>query len=154
MKLSDFDLQNIQRIGLDKIRLSNLAIMGEIDFDTLKQDGNTVEIYTTADKKRRYRRYTPDTNTGITKIIVKDNQLFSDLIIGCTRDSNGLPIEYLYLTITVTNVKGCNLENMTYEEYSDHIESVMDYIAHQYGIVLLYDCIKLDYAEINANISI
>lgn len=70
--------------------------MGEIDFDTLKQDGNNVEIYTTTDKKRRYRRYTTDTNIGITKIIVKDNQLFSDLIIGCTRDSNGLPIEYLY----------------------------------------------------------
>ena len=81
MNLNDFDLNNIQRIGLDKIRLSNLAIMDEIDFDTLKQDGNNVEIYTTTDKKRRYRRYVPDTNTGITKIIVKDNQLFSDLII-------------------------------------------------------------------------
>lgn len=152
MNLNDFDLNNIQRIGLDKVRLSNLVIMDEIDFEILKQDGNNVEIYTTTDKKRRYRRYTPDTNTGITKIIIKDNQLFSDLIIGCTRDSNGLPIEYLYLTITVTNVKGCNLENMAYEEYSNHIESIMDYIAHQYGIVLLYDCIKLDYAEINANV--
>ena len=152
MKLSDCDLYNIQRIGLDKIRLSNLAIVGEIDFDTLEQEGNIVEINQTANTKRRCRRYRPGTNTGITKIIVKDNQIFSDLIIGCASDSNGLPIEYVYLSITVANVKGCNLENMSHDEYSDYIESVMDYIAHQYGIVLLYDSMKLDYVEINANI--
>lgn len=152
MKLSDSDISKIQRIGLDKIRLSNLAIVGEIDFNTLEQDGNIIEINQTTNAKRRCRRYRPGTNAGITKIIVKDNQIFSDLIIGCANDSNGLPIEYVYLSITVANIKGCNLENMSHDEYSDYIESVMDYIAHQYGIVLLYDSMKLDYVEINANI--
>ena len=89
----------------------------------------------------------PGTHDGITKIIIKDNQIFSDLIIGCSNDSNGLPIEYVYLTITVSNVKGCNLENMTHEEYSAYIESAMEYIACQYGVALLYDSVKLDYVE-------
>lgn len=152
MNLNDFDLYNIQRIGLDKIRLSNLAIIDEIDFHKLKDGKNNIEIQQTANSTRRCRRYMPDTHAGITKIIIKDNQIFQDLIVGCASDSNGFPIEYVYLTITVANVKGCNLESMSYEEYSDYIESVFNYIAHQYGIALLYDSMKLDYVEINANI--
>lgn len=152
MNLNDFDLNNVQRIGLDKIKLSNLAIIGEIDFHKLTDSKNSIEIHQTENKTRRCRRYMPDTHAGITKIIIKDNEIFSDLIIGCASDSNGLPIEYVYLTITVSNVNGCNLENMTYDEYSDYIESVISYIEHQYGIALMYDCVKLDYAEINANI--
>lgn len=151
MNLNDFDLDNILRIGLDKIKLSNLAIV-DIDYSKLTQEGNNVIIQQTADKTRRCRRYIPGTSAGITKIIIRDNQIFSDLIVGCASDSNGLPVEYVYLTITVSNVKGCNLENMTHEEYSDYIESVIEYISSQYGIVLLYNSVKLDYAEINANI--
>lgn len=152
MNINDFDLSCIQRIGLDKIKLSNLAIIGEIDFYRLTQERNHIEIHQTTNKSKRCRRYMPDTKAGITKIIIKDNQIFSDLIIGCANDSNGLPVEYVYLTITVTNVKGCNLENMSHDEYSDYIESAINYIAHQYGIALLYSDMKLDYVEINANI--
>ena len=151
MILNDFDIDNISRIGIDKIKLSNLVIM-DIDFSRLTQKDNNIVIHQTTDKSRRCRRYMPGTHDGITKIIIKDNQIFSDLIIGCSNDSNGLPIEYVYLTITVSNVKGCNLENMTHEEYSDYIESAMEYIATQYGVSLLYDSVKLDYCEINANI--
>lgn len=152
MTLRDFDLSKIQRIGLDKIQLSNLAIMWDIDFARLRQKDNNVEIQTTADQERRCRRYIPDTHIGITKIIIKDNQIFQDLIVGCASDSNGFPIEYTYLTITVDNAKGCNLENMTYNEYTDYIASVLTYIEHQYGISLLASDMKLDYLEINANI--
>lgn len=152
MNLNDFDLDNILRIGLDKIRLSNLAIVGDIDFPKLTQEGNNVVIQQTVDKSRKCRRYMPGTNNGITKIIIRDNQIFSDLTIGCTQDSNGLPIEYVYLILTVSNAKGVNLENMTHEEYSDYIESVIEYISSQYGIVLLYNSMKLDYVEINTNI--
>ena len=151
MNLNDFDIDNISRIGIDKIKLSNLVIM-DIDFSRLTQKDNNIVIHQTTDKSRRCRRYMPGTHDGITKIIIKDNQIFSDLIIGCSNDSNGLPIEYVYLTITVSNVKGCNLENMTHEEYSAYIESAIEYIAFQYGIGLLYDSVKLDYVEINANI--
>ena len=152
MKLDDSDLSKIQRIGLDKIKLSNLAIIGEIDFHKLTNEKNNIEIHQTTNKSRRCRRYMPDTHAGITKIIIKDNQIFQDLIVGCASDSNGFPIEYVYLSLTVSNISGYNLENMSHEEYSDYIESVINYIAHQYGIALLYDCVKLDYAEINANI--
>ena len=152
MKLDDIDLSKIQRIGLDKITLSNLAIIGEIDFHKLTKNNDNIEIHQTTNKSRRCRRYMPDTKAGITKIIIKDNQIFQDLIVGYASDSNGLPIEYVYLTITVSNINGNNLENMTHQEYSDYIESTINYIAHQYGIALLYDCVKLDYAEINANI--
>lgn len=92
MNLNDFDLNNVQRIGLDKIKLSNLAIIGEIDFHKLTDSKNSIEIHQTENKTRRCRRYMPDTHAGITKIIIKDNEIFSDLIIGCASDSNGLPM--------------------------------------------------------------
>lgn len=151
MNLNDFNINNIARIGIDKIKLSNLVIM-DIDFSRLTQKDNNIVIHQTTDKSRRCRRYMPGTHDGITKIIIKDNQIFSDLIIGCSNDSNGLPIEYVYLTITVSNIKGINLENMSYEEYSAYIESTIDYIKLQYGVALMYDSVKLDYCEINANI--
>lgn len=151
MKLSDFDLDNILRIGVDKIQLSGFAIRS-IDFQTLLQNNKPVDINITTDPSRKCLRHLPGTNEGVRKITIKDNQIFQELIIGCTNDSNGLPIEYCYLKITVDNAKKCNLENMTYNEYTDYINSVLSYIEAEYGIILFTDYMKLDYMEINANI--
>ncbi len=150
MELKDFDINRIQRIGIDKLRLSGFAIKA-IDISKLIQM-KQVEVQQSSNQTRLCKRYIPDTNAGITKIIIKDNQVFSDLLIGCANDSNGLPVEYIYLTVTVTNAKGVNLENMDYAEYDTYIACVLNYIESNYGIILLDDYMKVDYLEINTNI--
>lgn len=150
MEMNDLELNLIQRIGIDKIQLSSFAIM---DMDLLKlSQMEQAEIKLSTNIERLYKRHMPGTNAGITKIIIKDNQIFSDLIIGYTNDSNGIPIEYIYLTITVSNAKGYNLENLSYAEYSTYIDCVIEYIQSEYSIALLTDYMKVDYIEINANI--
>lgn len=150
MEMNDLELNLIQRIGIDKIQLSSFAIM---DMDLLKlSQMEQAEIKLSTNVERLYKRHMPGTNAGITKIIIKDNQIFSDLIIGYTNDSNGIPIEYIYLTITVSNAKGYNLENLSYAEYSTYIDCVIEYIQSEYSIALLTDYMKVDYIEINANI--
>lgn len=150
MSINDLDLNLIQRIGVDKIQLSGFAIK-EIDISKLMQM-KVVDIQQSANQTKLFKRHMPCTNAGIAKIIIKDNQIFSDLIIGCTNDSNGIPIEYIYLTITVSNAKGFNLENMSYTEYDTYIKCVIDYIKADYGIFLLTDYMKIDYLEVNANV--
>lgn len=153
MSNQELELNLIQRVGMDKIQLSNLLI-DDIDISKLISISNTnnVEIYHTATKVSNYIRFMPNTFEGITKIVIKDNDVFSDLIIGCAIDSHEKPIEYVYLTITVTNAKGHNLLNMSYNEYNIYISSVIDYIKSTYGITLLADFLKINYIEINTNI--
>lgn len=153
MSDQELELNLIQRVGIDKIQLSNLLI-DDIDISKLISISNTnkVEIYHTATKVSNYIRFMPNTFERITKIVIKDNNIFSDLIIGCAFDSHERPIEYVYLTITVTNAKGYNLLNMSYSEYNTYISNVIDYIKSTYGIILLTDYMKIDYIEINTNI--
>lgn len=150
MDLTNFDLSCIQRIGLDKIQLSGFAV-ASMDVHMLSKNPKT-EIHLAGNGSRRCKRHMPGTNVGITKITVRDNQIFSDLIIGCADTSGGRLIEYVYLTITVGNAKGCNLENMSYQEYDDYITCTLDYICSEYGIVLISNEMKIFYMEINANI--
>lgn len=150
MDLNNFDLSCIQRIGLDKVQFSGFAV-ASIDIHMLSQNTKT-EIHLAGSKSRRCKRHMPSTKVGITKITIKDNQIFSDLIIGCADTSGGRLVEYVYLTITVDNAKGCNLENMSYQKYDDYIACTLDYICSEYGIVLIADEMKIFYMEINANI--
>ncbi len=153
MSNQELELNLIQRIGIDKIQLSNLLV-NDIDISKLTCIANTskIEIHHTATKISNCIRYMPDTFEGITKIVIKDNNVFSDLIIGCAFDSHDKPIEYVYLTATVTNARGCNLTNMSYSEYNRYIFKIIDYIKSTYGITLFTDFMKIDYIEINTNI--
>ncbi len=153
MSKKNLEQNLIQKVGIDKIRLSNLFI-NDIDISKLISISNTnkVEIHHTATKISNCIRYMPDTFEGITKIVIKDNNIFSDLTIGCAFDSHDKPIEYVYLTVTVTNARGCNLTNMSYGEYDKYITNVVDYIKSTYGIMLITNHIKIDYIEINTNI--
>lgn len=150
MNLNNFDLSCIQRIGMDKIQLSGFAV-ASMDINMLSQNPKA-EIHLVGNRSRRCKRHMPGTDAGITKITIKDNQIFSDLIVGCADTTGGRLVEYVYLTITVGNVKGCNLENMSYQEYDDYIACTLDYICSEYGIVLIVDEMKIFYMEINANI--
>lgn len=152
MSTNNLELDLIQRIGIDKIQLSGFAIMGMDISRLIHEHGNVVEIHQSTEKMNHCIRHMPDTNAGIAKIIIKDNMVFSDLIIGCTNNSNGTPIEYIYLTVTVSNAKGFNLENMTYDEYDQYIACVLEYIESEYGVILLSSYMKIDYLEINSNI--
>lgn len=150
MNLNNFDLNCIQRIGMDKIQLSGFAV-ASMDIHMLSQNPKA-EIHLAGNKSRRCKRHMPGTNVGITKITIRDNQIFSDLIVGCADTSGGRLVEYVYLTLTVDNAKGCNLENMSYQEYDDYITCTLDYIYSEYDIALLADEMKIFYMEINANI--
>lgn len=150
MTINDFDLNSIQRIGLDMIKLSGLAV-AEIDIPKLAQD-RRVDISLAHNSSRKCKRHMPGTDVGIAKITVKDNMIFSDLIIGCADTGSGAPIEYAYLTLAVSDAKGCNLENMSYQEYDDYIACTLWYIKEEYDIVLMDGLMKIDYMEINSNI--
>lgn len=153
MNINDLEMDSIKRIGLDKLKLSGFAV-ANMDIAKLLSiaETGTVEVHTAVSASRVCKRFLPGTKTGITKIAVKDNEIFSDLVIGCADGHNNFPIEYVYLTITVANAKGFNLENMSYEEYTQYISLVLEYIHSEYGIELYADYMKVDYLEINANI--
>lgn len=141
-----------QRIGIDKIQLYNFGLDREegIDFSRLmKHECVSLEEAGTG---IACIHYLPNINKGISKITIRDNKIFSDLIIGCSRDSRSRPHEYIYLTITVDNAKGDNLEPMSYIEYSHYIEKVISYIADTYGVYLHTNLMKVKYMEINTNI--
>lgn len=141
-----------QKIGIDKIQFYGLGLErdGGIDFTRLMRH-ECVSIEE-AGAGIACVRYLPNTNRGISKITIKDNQVFSDLLIGCSRDGKGRPHEYIYLIITVDNARGDNLEPMSYIEYSFYLENVISYIADTYGIYLHSDLVKVKYMEINTNI--
>ena len=151
MEKLEFKKDAAQRIGIDKLRLSGFRV-SQIDLQKLLSIAENVEITASEDKARRYKRCLPGTDTGIAKILIKDNQKFSDLVIGCASGSNGMPVEYVYLNLSVANAKGCNLENMSFADYDRHINSVMKYISAAYGVILDASQMKADYMEINANI--
>ncbi|MCM1219313.1 MAG: hypothetical protein NC548_32945 [Lachnospiraceae bacterium] len=141
----------IQRIGIDKIQFYGFGLDREdgIDYNRLMcHECISIEDAGTGIPCIRYH---PITHKGIKKISIKDNQVFSDLVIGCSIKEQK-PYEYIYLTITVDNARGVNLEPMSYEEYSRYLENVLEYIADEYGIHLHTDFMGVKYIEISTNI--
>ena len=151
MNISDLEMDSIKRVGIDKIKLSGFAVE-HIDMIKLQSMAKRVEIVQSPNSFIPCKRYMPESGAGISKILIKDNEIFSDLLIGCANSGNNMPIEYVYLSICVSNAKGFNLENMTYEEYDTYIHQVLEYIHSEYGIVLHNAYMKVDYIEINTNI--
>lgn len=151
MNISDLELNSIKRVGIDKIKLSGFAVE-HIDMHKLQAMADRVEIVQSINPLKPCKRHMPESGAGISKILIKDNEIFSDLLIGCSNCGNSIPIEYVYLTICVSNAKGFNLENMTYEEYDTYIHQVLEYIHSEYGITLHNAYMKVDYIEINTNI--
>ena len=151
MNISDLEMDSIKRVGIDKIKLSGFAVE-HIDMIKLQSMAKRVEIVQSPNSFIPCKRYMPESGAGISKILIKDNEIFSDLLIGCANSGNNMPIEYVYLSICVSNAKGFNLENMTYEEYDTYIHQVLEYIHSEYGITLHNAYMKVDYIEINTNI--
>lgn len=150
MNNNELNFDMIKRVGIDKLELSGFAV-ADIDIRKLVSN-DMVEVVQATDPLKHYKRHMPESGIGISKIIITDNEIFSDMIIGCRHNSNNIPIEYVFLTICVSNAKGCNLENMSYSEYDNYISCVIEYINSKYGITLHTDYMKVDYIEINANI--
>lgn len=138
-----------QKIGLDKLQLYNIAVE-ELDISHLLNIPK-VEIQQ-ATNGRQCRRHMPDSKKGIAKITIKDNDIFPDLTIGCANKSNGHPIEYVYLNLTIPDYNGNNLIPWTVSEYNNYIQSVLSYIWFKYHISLDACCMKVKYLEINCNI--
>lgn len=151
MNIDEMNFDMIKRVGIDKIKLSGFAVE-DINILKLLSVNDKVEILQSTDSLKKHKRHMPDSGIGISKILIKDNQIFSDLLIGCSHDSNNIPIEYVFLSVCVSNAKGFNLENMSYSEYGSYIHSVLEYIHSEYGIILHSAYMKVDYLEINTNI--
>lgn len=131
--------QSLQ-IGLDKIELDNLGVIRK-DMEHLK----TLEVMT--------GKVSIDGagGTRVYLIHIKDNNLFGDLLVGCNQYGNRR-VHYTSLSLTPTNVRGHNRENLTWEEYDAHLQYVMEYILKTYKIELKHDNKRLKYMEINCNI--
>lgn len=138
-----------QKIGIDKLQLYNFTV-NEIDIPHLLNMPQ-VEIQQ-ATNGRLCKRYIPGTKNGITKITIKDNRIFPDLIIGCISKSNGWMREYVYLNLTIPKYTGNNLIPWSVDEYSSYILSVLDYIYKEYHISLYARHMAVKYIEINCNI--
>lgn len=138
-----------QKIGIDKIQFSNIAVVN-MDIPHLLAS-EKITIQQASNTARPCRRYLPN-GTGITKITIKDNEIFSELIIGCASASNGIPLEYVYLSMVIPDVAGNNLVPWCYTDYDDYLHSVFDYIAKEYHIALFWGDMKINYMEINCNI--
>ena len=151
MNINELDFTSIKRVGIDKLKLSGFGVE-HIDIIKLQSMADRVEIVQSINPLKPCKRHMPESGAGISKILIKDNEIFSDLLIGCNNIGNNIPIEYVFLTICVSNAKGFNLENMTYAEYDIYIHQVLEYIHSEYGIVLHNAYMKVDYIEINANI--
>ncbi len=144
--------ESCPKIGIDKIKFYNFGLDKKdgIDYAKLTQN-RCVKIETAGEMA--HIRCLPD-GTGIKRIIIKDNKIFSDLVIGCKINNFGKLYEYIHLTLTVTYARGNNLVPMSYPEYTDHLEKVLMYISDHYGIRLVADDIKINYIEVNTNISL
>lgn len=138
-----------QKVGIDKIQFANIAVI-DMDIPYLLT-ADKITVQEASNPARPCRRHTPN-GTGITKITVRDNEIFSELIIGSANDSNGVPIEYVYLTMTIPDAAGNNLVPWCYADYDFYLQSVFSYIESEYHIVLYWEDMKVNCMEVNCNI--
>lgn len=147
LKFEDMDAGNIFRIGIDKLVLDGFSV-ADIDFGKLIHEHEKIQIVS-SQNKTKWRL--PPSGTYVKEIMVADNSLFSDLVIGQCRHSEKL-IEYAYLTLSVSLFKGANLENMSYTEYDAKIRETIAYIDEKYGIRLEAGSMKVRSMEVNTNL--
>ena len=82
LKLTDMN----QRIGIDKVQFYGFGLDRESGIDFSRLMNNECVKIEEAGNGIPCIRYLPTTHKGILKLIITDNQVFSDLVIGCTRD--------------------------------------------------------------------
>ena len=152
--LAEADAQSLvcmsyQQIGIDRLQLCNLSVLS-IDIEWLFSTG--VQISQVAMEPNIPRKYRiSGTNRGISKITVKDNMAFFELVIGCKNIYGNKWVEYACISLTIPDEKG-NLVPWNIKKYNDFISKVIDYIYERYHIKINCDCAKVKYIEINCNI--
>ncbi|MGN0476069.1 MAG: hypothetical protein ACI4HM_01895 [Ruminococcus sp.] len=134
-------------VGIDKIILYNFSIINISISELLEKHNIEITKASIPIHTHIFGEY------EIQKIIIKDNDIFSDLIIGYTY-SNNLVHPYTYLTLTVSNIYGVNDVNVSWDTYNTYIQSCCSYINAEYGIQLYYSDIKVKYIEFNCNIAL
>lgn len=127
------------QIGIDKIRFGGFCIENwDIAYlEELSRHNSSIKIATSID--------------GEWQIEIADNYLFSDLIMGCRRHGCQM-VEYVYLTMSPTNVCGHNQDNLLWSEYNACLGTVLEYIQTQYSICLGIKNLNVKMMEINCNI--
>ncbi len=126
------------KIGIDRIELENFYV-SEIDIDYLKQTGAVLGNVDIAGP------------CGARMMTIRDNNMFNNLVIGHNQYGTR-HVFYTILSLSPTNARGHNRDNMSWAEYDVYLHEVMQYIQKTYRIMLKYDNMRLRYLEINCNI--
>lgn len=127
-------------IGMDKLELYGLQIL-YIDHEYLEQlaiQTGTIDITRSCIDSEWY-------------IKIRDNNVFQDLVLG-RRMHGHIATEFCRLTLSPTHVCGTNWHNLSWSEYNDHLDTVLEYISARYHIELIADQMRLRQIEINCNI--
>lgn len=141
-----------QKIGIDRLQLCNIAVLG-IDIEkTLNADNVQTSQVTEPRIPKKY--HIPGTDKWISKIkiTVNDNMnmAFFDLIIGCSIYGNKLS-QYAYLDLHIPAAEG-NLVPWNKKQYDEYISKIVLYIYQQYHIMIGCNHMQIKYIEINCNI--
>ncbi|MBQ9200443.1 MAG: hypothetical protein IJ141_09735 [Lachnospiraceae bacterium] len=132
--------------GIDKIKLCNLQIE-KIDLAFLEKQKKAEVSYS-----ENYN-YMNKIKNGY-KIVIKDNEVFSDLVILNNYPMGDKTVNCVKLTLCVKFIKENNIQPLTYTEYNTQIEKIIRYIEEKYKIRLITQNMELDYLELNMNMKL
>ena len=130
-----------ERIGLDKVTLSNFRIT-EINFQKLLKHSN-IEL----DRDGKYN-YLLQNGNSFRWLKVLDTNKFGCLIAG-TKINQDMKQDYSRIEIRICDIKYGNLQNKTLKEFKQSVNEIFAYIADEYGIITDISNIKISRMEIN-----
>lgn len=123
------------RIGIDRMTLYKIDVES-YNMRILLEKKKKVEVSTRYRDNTDFYLWDLDSDKVVTKIHIKDNVYFSDLIIGANGGENHCGI-YVYLQLSVALATGGhNLIPYSYRQYRTYLEETIKYIEEEYSIKL------------------
>lgn len=138
-------MKTYETIGLDKTEITNFYIQHIDDILLFKNHKNVKRI-----------TYSDDAPFGLSYLKIADNYLFGDFIISIKENRKIGHDMFTSISINVSNIRKNNLHNITFEELIEHLKSIENYLAIEYGIIcnLLSESTCFRMMEINCNLSL
>ncbi|WP_455684359.1 hypothetical protein [Thomasclavelia sp.] len=144
------------KVGIDKIKLYNINLYS-IDFEKLLSSKNKANVKVEFDNSNA--RYSSKISMQSLKYLrIIDNRKFVEFIYYSknrytfNRDSDNAAV---HLTVSVSNVKDSNIENLTINEYREFIYIVIiGYLRDRYGLKVDVSKARITNLEINTTIPI
>lgn len=137
--------QNKSCIGIDALTVSNLKIERIENIERLVRTQN-VRVQYAEDNQQNY--VTIGKDGCIRMLDIRDEKKFNRLILGV---KNGYT--FSTLALTVTNILGNNMDNVSWCMYNEYIKFVLkEYLPSMYGIYLCSEEMLIKKFEMNINI--